>query len=70
MELTILIFLPAVAAAIILLIPQSLEQNAKWVALGASLATLALSIQMFFAFDLNASGYQFVERHDWGEIGS
>ncbi len=70
MELTILIFLPAVAAAIILLIPQSLEQNAKWVALGASLATLALSIQMFFAFDLNASGYQFVERHDWVEIGS
>jgi NADH-quinone oxidoreductase subunit M len=69
-ELTILIFLPAVAAAVILLIPQSLEQNAKWVALGASIATLALSVQMFFAFDLNASGYQFVERHDWVQVGS
>lgn len=70
MELTILIFLPAVAAAIILLLPQSMEQNAKWVALAASLAILALSIQMFFAFDLNDPGYQFVERHDWVEIGS
>ena len=70
MELTILIFLPAVAAGIILLLPQSMEQNAKWVALAASLAILALSIQMFFAFDLNDPGYQFVERHDWVEIGS
>lgn len=70
MELTILIFLPAVAAGIILLLPQSMEQNAKWVALGASLAILALSIQMFFAFDLNHPGYQFVERHDWVDIGS
>lgn len=70
MELTILIFLPAVAAGIILLLPQSMEQNAKWVALGASLAILALSIQMFFAFDLNDPGYQFVERHDWVDIGS
>lgn len=70
MELTILVFLPAVAAAIILLLPQSMEQNAKWVALLGSLAILALSVQMFFAFDLDAPGYQFVERHDWVEIGS
>ncbi len=70
MELTILVFLPAVAAAVILLIPQRMEQNAKWVALAASVGTLALSVQMFFAFDLNASGYQFVEKHDWVTIGS
>lgn len=70
MELTILIFLPAVAAAVILLLPQSMEHNAKWVALAASLAILGLSLQMFFAFDLDDPGYQFVERHDWVEIGS
>ena len=64
MELSILVFLPAVAAGVILLLPQRLEQNAKWVALGASLAILGLSVQMFFAFDLNADGYQFVERHE------
>ena len=69
MELSILVFLPAIAAAVILLLPQRLEQNAKWVALGASLAILGLSVQMFFAFDLNADGYQYVERHEWVKIG-
>ena len=69
MELTILVFLPAVAAPVILLLPQSMEHNAKWVALAASLAILALSVQMFFAFDLNADGYQYVERHEWVDIG-
>lgn len=69
MELTILVFLPAVAAAVILLLPQAMEHNAKWVALAASLAILALSVQMFFAFDLDAEGYQYVERHEWVDIG-
>ena len=69
MELTILVFLPAIAAVVILLLPQSYEQSAKWIALGASVAILALSGQMFFAFDLDADGYQFVERQKWVEIG-
>lgn len=70
MELTLLVFLPAVAAGLILLLPRSLEQHSRWIALGASVAILALSIQMFFAFDLDADGYQFVERHEWVDIGS
>ena len=69
MELTILVFLPAVAAAVILLLPKSMEQNAKWIALATAAAMLALSIQMFFAFDLHADGYQFTERHKWVDIG-
>ncbi len=69
MELTILVFLPAVAAAVILLLPKSMEQNAKWIALGTAVAMLALSVQMFFAFDLHADGYQFTERHKWVDIG-
>jgi NADH-quinone oxidoreductase subunit M len=39
------------------------------VALAASLAILALSLQMFFSFDLDADGYQFTERHEWVDIG-
>ena len=70
MELTILIALPAVAAAVILLLPQSYEQNAKWVALAASVAILALSIQLFFGFDLDAEGYQYVVDEKWVDIGS
>ena len=69
MELSILVFLPAVAAGVILLLPRSYEQYAKWVALAASVAIVALSVQMFFAFELHAEGYQFVERHEWVDIG-
>ena len=69
MELSILVFLPAIAAGVILLMPKAYEQSAKYVALAASVGMLALSVQMFFAFDLNADGYQFVERHKWSDIG-
>ncbi len=68
-ELSVLVFLPAVAAVLVLLLPRRYEQHAKWVALAASVAILALSIQMFFAFDLNGSGFQYVERHQWVDIG-
>ncbi|MEJ5220869.1 MAG: hypothetical protein WHT63_02550, partial [Tepidiforma sp.] len=70
MELSILIFLPAIAAAVILLLPQRMEQQAKWVALAAAAAMFALSIAMFFRFDPDAQGYQFVERHSWVDIGA
>jgi NADH-quinone oxidoreductase subunit M len=69
-ELSILIFLPAIAAAVILLLPQRLEQNAKWVALVTAAAMFALSVQLFFRFDTGASGYQFVERRSWVDIGA
>ena len=70
MELTLLVFLPAAAAGVILLLPRSMEQQSRWIALGASIVILALSIQMFFAFDLGAPGYQFVERREWVDIGA
>ncbi len=68
-ELTILVFLPAVAAGVILLLPRSYEEYAKWIALGASVAILAVSIGMFFSFELHHDGYQFVERHKWVDVG-
>ncbi len=68
-ELTVLVFLPAVAAAVILLLPRSYEEYAKWVALAASVAILAISIGMFFSFELHHDGYQFVERHKWVDVG-
>lgn len=69
MELSLLVFLPAVAAGVILLLPRRLEQHSRWVALGASVAMLALSIQMFFAFDLNHDDYQYVVDKKWVDIG-
>ena len=70
MELTILVFLPAAAALVILLLPQSYQHLAKYVALLGSLAALALSIWMFFSFDVNGAGFQFVERREWVDLGA
>ncbi len=70
MELTLLVFLPVAAAALILLLPRSMEQHSRWIALAASVAVLAISLQMFFSFDLDRDGYQFVERHKWVDIGA
>jgi NADH-quinone oxidoreductase subunit M len=70
MELSLLIFIPAVAALAVMVLPQRYEQQAKWVALAASLAILGLSIQMFLAFELDHSGFQYVVREDWVDIGS
>lgn len=70
MVLTVLVFLPAVAAAIILLLPQRSENMARWIALAASLATLAITIGMFLNFDQDKSGFQYVVRKEWVDIGS
>ena len=69
MELTVLVFLPAAAAVLILLLPQRSESFAKWIALGASLAALALSIYLFFDFSLHQHGFQYVVRRDWVDAG-
>ncbi len=70
MELTVLVFLPAVAAGLILLLPQKQESLARWIALAASLAVLALSIWMFFDFDQGHHGFQYVVRKEWVDLGS
>ena len=70
MELTVLLFLPTAAAVIIAFLPQSQEQYAKWIALGGSVAALALSLVLFFDFDHNADGFSFVVREEWVDLGS
>jgi NADH-quinone oxidoreductase subunit M len=69
-ELTFVTFLPVAAAAVIMLLPQRQEQLAKYVALLGSVAGFALSLAMFFRFEKGAEGFQFVERHEWVDIGS
>ncbi len=70
MELTILVFLPIVAAAAVLLLPQRYESQAKYVALLAAIVTFAISVQMFFGLDTGRSGFQYVVRREWVNIGS
>ncbi|MCK9518716.1 MAG: NADH-quinone oxidoreductase subunit M [Dehalococcoidia bacterium] len=68
-ELSVLLFLPAVAGVLCGLLPQSQERNAKWIALAGSLAALGLSIWLFLQFE-NDGGFQFVEKREWVDIGA
>ena len=67
--LSIATFIPSVAAIIMGLLlrgdDKSAQQNAKWLALTATLATLLVSLAIIFDFDPNNTGFQFVEEHNW-----
>ena len=67
--LSIATFIPLVAAIIMGLLlrgdDNSAQQNAKWLALTATLATLLVSLAIIFDFDPNNTGFQFVEEHNW-----
>lgn len=68
--LSVLVFLPAVAGVLCLLLPRSSEQSAKYIALLGSLAALAISLVMFAQFDQDDSAFQFVERTTWVDVAS
>jgi NADH-quinone oxidoreductase subunit M len=63
--LSVITFLPLVAAAIILLIPAAKKNEARGVALAAATFALLLSFWVYFTYDTSAAGYQFVEKYDW-----
>jgi NADH-quinone oxidoreductase subunit M len=68
--LSVLVFLPAAAGVLCLLLPRSAEQNAKYIALLGSLAALAVSLVMFAQFDQSDTAFQFVERQTWVDVAS
>ncbi|QDY68757.1 NADH-quinone oxidoreductase subunit M [Qingshengfaniella alkalisoli] len=67
--LSIITFLPAIAALILALFlrgdNEAAQRNAKWVALAATLLTFLLSIFVITGFDPSNTGFQFVEEKDW-----
>jgi NADH-quinone oxidoreductase subunit M len=63
--LTVLVFLPSAAAALLLLFPAGRARAAKLFALGASVAELALSLLLWMRFDVGTGTFQFTERADW-----
>ena len=67
--LSIATFIQLVAAIIMGLLlrgdDKSAQQNAKWLALTATLATLLVSLAIIFDFDPNNTDFQFVEEHNW-----
>ncbi|OSP54493.1 NADH-quinone oxidoreductase subunit M [Pseudoruegeria sp. SK021] len=67
--LSIVTFLPAVAALILALFlrgeDEDAKRNARWVALAATVLTFFLSIFILTGFEPSNTGFQFVEEHDW-----
>ena len=64
--LTLAVFLPAVGALVMMAVPRARELELKTIALGASLATLAVGVYLLFTFDYgNAGSLQFVVERGW-----
>ena len=67
--LSIITFLPLVGALLILAVKLtskgSTDGAARWIALGTTLVTLALSVFLVAVFDRSNAGYQFVEHYKW-----
>ena len=67
--LSIITFIPLVAAAILALFlrgdDEAARRNAKWLALLATSATFLVSLFLLTGFDPADTGFQFVEDYDW-----
>jgi NADH-quinone oxidoreductase subunit M len=69
--LSVVLFSPAVAAAVMLFLPKDAVRLLRWCALVASLLPFALSLYLWAQFKPAAAGFQFEEQHAWyAAIGS
>lgn len=63
--LSVIVFTPILAAVLILLIPAERKTEVRVTALAAATFALALSVWAYFAYDVGAGGYQFIEKYPW-----
>ena len=63
--LTVLVFLPLFTAVVIALIARNDATVSRYLALGGSLLTAALTVYLVTRFDFGASGFQFQEHTTW-----
>jgi NADH-quinone oxidoreductase subunit M len=63
--LTLVTFLPALGALLVLFLPRDRPVLAKGVSLAVTVATFLISLPLFFAFDSASPGYQFAEHRAW-----
>ena len=69
--LSLILFIPAVAAVLVLFLPNGENKLIRWFAFGASLIVLGLSLVLWFNFESFVPGFQFQENYPWYEaIGS
>ena len=63
--LSVIVFIPAVAGVIILLMPEDRKTEIRVTALAAAAVALLLSFFVYFSYDIAAGGYQFIEEYPW-----
>lgn len=63
--LSLIVFTPLVTGLLILLIPAERKNEVRVASIAAGAMALILSIWVYFAYDVNAGGYQFVEKYTW-----
>lgn len=63
--LSLILFSPAILAAIILFLPGEEKKLIRWVVFLGSLVPLGLSIVLWFRFDSSLPGFQFEENYVW-----
>jgi len=69
--LSMILFLPTIAALIMLFLPSGETKLLRWFTFGASLIPFVLTLVLWANFDPNAVGFQFEEIYPWYEaIGS
>ena len=69
--LSAILFIPAIAAVVMLFLPAEKPGLLRWFALLASLVPFVLSIYMWSRFNADAAGFQFEEQYAWySAIGS
>ena len=68
-HLSIVTFIPLIAAAIMALLlrgeDEAAQKNAKWLALAATSATFLASLFVLTGFDASNPDFQFVEEREW-----
>ena len=63
--LSVLVWLPIVAGLLLLLIGERNAAAARWIAIGATVATFVVSVILWRDFDTTTAAMQFVEREPW-----
>ena len=65
MTLSLVVFLPAVGAVIIGLLPRARDETVKRAVLAVALLTFLVSLPLYTGFDARVADYQFQERRPW-----
>lgn len=63
--LSFVVFLPILIGVFLLLFPKDRKTEVKVAALAAATFVLALSIWIYFSYNVDMGGYQFIEKYSW-----